>query len=87
MKNIFSRKNENGYREICLEDNGIGFEGKYADRIFRPFQQLHGKSDYEGSGLGLSISKKIAQQHNGTLTAMSQPGKGSMFILTLPEKS
>ena len=85
--NIFSRKNENGYREICLEDNGIGFEGKYADRIFRPFQQLHGKSDYEGSGLGLSISKKIAQQHNGTLTAMSQPGKGSMFILTLPEKS
>lgn len=70
-----------------MEDNGIGFDEKYLDRIFRPFQQLHGKSEYEGSGLGLSICKKIVQQHGGTLTAKSHPGKGSMFITILPDNS
>lgn len=83
--NIFSRKNDNGDWVICVEDNGIGFDEEYADRIFLPFQQLHGKSEYEGSGLGLSISKKIVQQHNGELTVKSQPGKGSMFTITFPD--
>ncbi len=85
--NISSRKNGNNDWEIYVEDNGIGFDEQFVDRIFSPFQQLHGKSEYEGSGLGLSICKKIAQQHNGTLSAKSQPGKGSMFIITLPDYS
>ena len=85
--NIYSRKKENNYWEICIEDNGIGFDEKYTDRIFRPFQQLHGKSEYEGSGLGLSICKKIVEQHNGILSASSKPGEGSTFIITLPEYS
>jgi signal transduction histidine kinase len=85
--NIYSRKKENNYWEICIEDNGIGFDEKYTDRIFQPFQQLHGKSEYEGSGLGLSICKKIVQQHNGILSVSSKPGEGSTFIIILPEYS
>ena len=82
--NIFSRRKENNDWEICVEDNGIGFDEKFSDRIFRPFQQLHGKSEYPGSGLGLSICKKIVTQHGGTLSASSKPGEGSTFTIELP---
>ena len=84
--NIFGRKKENGYWEISIEDNGIGFDEKYADRIFKPFQRLHARSKYEGSGLGLSICKKIVDQHNGSISVKSKPGDGATFIITLPEK-
>lgn len=84
--NIFGKKKENNYWEISIQDNGIGFDEKYADRIFKPFQRLHGRSKYEGSGLGLTICKKIVERHNGTISALSKPGVGTTFILTLPEK-
>ncbi len=71
---------------IAVEDNGIGFDEKYLDRIFQPFQRLHGRSEYEGSGIGLAICRKIVERHGGTITAASQPGVGSTFIVTLPAR-
>jgi len=70
---------------IVVEDNGIGFDEKYVDRIFKPFQRLHGRSSpYEGSGMGLAICKKIIERHEGTITARSAPGEGATFIISLP---
>jgi two-component system, LuxR family, sensor kinase FixL len=71
--------------EISIEDNGIGFEEKYLDRIFNIFQRLEGQK-YEGSGIGLAICRKIAIRHGGDITATSQPGKGTRFIITLAVK-
>jgi PAS domain S-box-containing protein len=71
--------------EIYVEDNGIGFDEKYLDKIFLPFQRLQGRSsNYEGVGMGLAICKKIVERHGGNITARSEPGKGSTFIVTLP---
>ncbi|TKB25899.1 HAMP domain-containing protein [Desulfopila sp. IMCC35006] len=70
--------------EIKITDNGIGFNEKYLDRIFIPFQRLHTRDEYEGTGIGLAISQKIVQRHGGTITAKSRPGTGSTFIITLP---
>ncbi|MDY7021131.1 MAG: response regulator [Cyanobacteriota bacterium] len=70
--------------EIQIVDNGIGFEEKYTDRIFQIFQRLHGRSTYQGTGIGLAICRKIAERHGGTLTAKSQPNQGATFIFTLP---
>lgn len=70
--------------EIAVEDNGIGFEQKYVDRIFAPFERLHGRSEYEGTGMGLAICRKIAERHGGTITARSVPGQGSVFVVTIP---
>jgi signal transduction histidine kinase len=69
-----------------VKDNGIGFDEKYLDRIFQPFQRLHGRSEYEGTGMGLAICRKIVERHSGTITAKSISGKGSTFIITLPIK-
>jgi two-component system sensor kinase FixL len=71
---------------ISVEDNGIGFDEKYLDRIFNPFQRLHGRGRYEGSGIGLSICRRIVERHGGTITARSIPGQGSTFIVRLPSK-
>jgi PAS domain S-box-containing protein len=71
---------------IYIEDNGIGFEEKYIDRIFNPFQKLHGRDLYEGEGMGLAICKKIVARHKGVITAKSALAKGSVFILTLPAR-
>lgn len=70
--------------EISVEDNGIGFDEKYSDRVFGVFQRLHGRSDYEGSGIGLAVCRRIAERHGGTLTAQSTPGQGATFMITLP---
>ena len=70
--------------KIVIEDNGIGFDKKYIDRIFNVFQRLHGRSEYEGTGMGLAICRKIAERHGGSITAESTPGQGAMFIVTLP---
>ena len=73
--------------EIYVEDHGIGFDEKYLEKIFLPFQRLHGRtSEYEGVGMGLAICRKIAERHGGKITAKSEPGKGSTFIVTLPAK-
>lgn len=69
---------------IYVEDNGIGFEEQYLERIFQPFQRLHGMSQYEGSGMGLAICRKIVERHSGNITARSTPGEGTTFIITLP---
>ena len=71
---------------LTVTDNGIGFDEKYLDRIFTPFQRLHGRDTYEGTGIGLAVCRKIVERHGGTLTAESEPGKGSTFIATLPAK-
>jgi PAS domain S-box-containing protein len=71
--------------QIIVEDNGIGFEERYLDRIFAPFQRLHGRSSqYEGTGMGLAICKKIVERHGGSITASSTPGTGTCFIVRLP---
>ena len=70
--------------ELAVRDNGIGFEEKYLDRIFNVFQRLHSRAEFEGNGMGLAIVKKIALYHGGDITAKSQPGAGTTFILTLP---
>jgi signal transduction histidine kinase len=69
---------------ISVADNGIGFDEKYLDRIFTPFQRLHGRNDYEGTGIGLAVCRKIVERHGGSLTAESKPGEGSTFIAVLP---
>ncbi|HZV05107.1 MAG TPA: ATP-binding protein [Gemmataceae bacterium] len=70
--------------EITVEDNGIGFEEQYLDRIFQVFQRLHGRQEYEGTGIGLAICRKIVERHGGVITARSQPGRGAAFIVRLP---
>lgn len=75
---------KDGLAVIEFKDNGIGFEEKYLDKIFSFFQRLHGRSDYAGTGIGLAICKKIVTNHGGIITAVSEPGAGSTFIVKLP---
>lgn len=70
--------------QIIVEDNGIGFDEKYLDRIFNVFQRLHSRSQFEGTGMGLAICRKIAERHGGSITAASTLGQGAKFIVTLP---
>jgi two-component system, chemotaxis family, CheB/CheR fusion protein len=71
---------------ICVEDNGIGFEDKYKDKIFGIFQRLHSASQYQGTGIGLAICKKIVDNHHGFILADSKPGIGSTFQIILPKE-
>ena len=71
---------------LSVADNGIGFDEKYLDRIFTPFQRLHSRSAYAGTGIGLAICRRIAERHGGTLTATSAPGEGSTFVAVLPAR-
>jgi signal transduction histidine kinase len=73
------------YFEITIEDNGIGFEEKYLDHIFKVFQRLHGKSTFDGTGIGLAICKRVVMYHHGYITARSQPDEGTTFVVVLPE--
>jgi light-regulated signal transduction histidine kinase (bacteriophytochrome) len=72
--------------EIRVQDNGIGFDEKYMDKVFAVFQRLHGRTEYEGTGVGLAVCRRIVDRHHGNITARSQPGKGATFIITLPLK-
>jgi PAS domain S-box-containing protein len=72
------------YCHIRVKDNGIGFDEKYARSIFNLFEKLHPKDQYEGTGIGLAIAKKIVEKHNGHITVKSKPGVGSEFIVSLP---
>ena len=71
-------------QRICVQDNGVGFDEKHLDKIFSPFQRLHGKIKYPGVGMGLAICKKIMDRHGGKITAKSTVGKGSTFMLSFP---
>ena len=83
---IYSRLTDHKWR-IFVEDNGIGFDERNVERIFAPFQRLHGRSAYEGTGMGLAICRKIVERFGGNITAKSKPGEGSTFIITLPEQN
>jgi signal transduction histidine kinase len=74
----------NGMFRMVVKDEGIGFDEKYLDRIFTVFQRLHGRAQYEGTGIGLAICRKIAQRHGGDITAQSAQGQGATFVVTLP---
>jgi PAS domain S-box-containing protein len=75
---------EGEYVLISVKDNGIGFNEKYANNIFALFERLNSKDDYEGTGIGLAITKKIIEKYNGLITARSKEGKGSNFMFLLP---
>jgi signal transduction histidine kinase len=74
------------YYKISVRDNGIGFDDKYAEEIFMVFKRLHSYHEVEGTGVGLSICKKIIEKHSGFIVAESEPDKGSTFVIGLPEK-
>jgi signal transduction histidine kinase len=70
--------------QIFIEDNGIGFDEKHLERVFVPFQRLHGRVVYEGAGMGLAICRKVVERHGGNTMARSAPGQGATFVVTLP---
>ena len=87
MVQVRSVPNTDSGCQIIVEDNGIGFEEQYLEKIFAPFQRLHGKSSqYEGTGMGLAMCKKIVDRHGGSITAKSMLGHGTTFTVTLPAK-
>jgi light-regulated signal transduction histidine kinase (bacteriophytochrome) len=72
--------------ELSIQDNGIGFDEKYSEKIFAVFQRLHGRIEYEGTGVGLAVCRRITDRHGGTIQAKSKPGEGATFMITLPVK-
>jgi len=72
------------YGRIYIEDNGIGFDQKYAEQIFDMFRRLHSNAEYEGTGIGLALCKKIVDMHRGFISAIGRPGEGAVFIVSLP---
>jgi signal transduction histidine kinase len=69
---------------VTVADDGIGFDERYADRVFRVFERLHGRDEYEGTGIGLALCRKIAERHGGSITASSTPGQGTTMTIRLP---
>ena len=74
----------NKYLQINFKDNGIGFDKQFTERIFTIFQRLHTRSEYEGTGIGLAICRRITENHGGTITAKGEPNKGSIFTIIIP---
>jgi len=68
-----------------VQDNGIGFAPRFAERIFKPFERLHARSAYIGTGMGLAICRRIVERHSGTLTVTSEEGQGATFTMRIPK--
>ncbi len=81
---IYCKSAGSGICELFVKDNGIGFDPKFAELIFKPFQRLHGRSEYDGTGMGLAICRKIVERHRGNIRAEGEQGMGSTFIIRLP---
>jgi PAS domain S-box-containing protein len=89
QKRSFASGETDSVDEICeltIEDNGIGFEEKYTEKIFAVFQRLHGRTEYEGTGVGLAVCRRITDRHGGTITAKSKLAEGATFTVALPVK-
>ncbi|MFQ6028016.1 MAG: ATP-binding protein [Dehalococcoidia bacterium] len=82
----YQESDVDGLYQITVEDNGIGFDEKYLDRLFAIFQRLHPHGAYDGNGVGLAVCRKIVERHKGNITATSVPGEGATFSVTLPAK-
>ncbi|PRO70443.1 sensor histidine kinase [Alteromonas gracilis] len=78
---------EHEWIKITVTDNGIGFDQSFAEKIFAPFQRLHGRSEYKGTGIGLAVCRRIVERHNGQINAISKPGEGATFSIILPKDS
>jgi PAS domain S-box-containing protein len=83
---IDSLHNDNGYWKILIRDNGIGMKEQHIKRIFKPFERLHGSSEFPGTGMGLAICLKVVTRHHGKIMVKSSLGKGTLYIVELPEK-
>lgn len=84
LVSVNGREPEVRYGRIYIEDNGIGFDQKYAEQIFDMFRRLHPNAEYEGTGIGLALCKKIVEMHKGFISALGRPGEGAVFIVSLP---
>lgn len=80
------KRDNTDYWRLTFTDNGIGFDPKYKEQIFELFQRLHARNEYSGTGIGLSIVKRIVERHNGFIEATSEPGQGASFAIYLPSK-
>ena len=83
---VYAQPSATGKIKICIEDNGIGISQNHYDKIFSPLERLHSKDEYEGTGLGLALAKKIMTFHKGKISVHSQEGHGSTFILEFPDE-
>ncbi|MEX1034280.1 MAG: CHASE3 domain-containing protein [Cellvibrionaceae bacterium] len=83
----FANERDSDNRRWCqltIQDNGIGFDERFAERIFTPFQRLHGRGEYAGSGIGLAVCRRVIERHGGSIKVRSKPGLGTAFIIYLP---
>ena len=86
ISSSLTKEDEREWAVITVKDNGIGFEQEFSEKIFETFLRLNSKDQFEGTGLGLSLCKRIAERHGGTIQAFSEPDMGSSFVIHLPLK-
>jgi signal transduction histidine kinase len=84
LKRLHNGNPDDQFCLLAVQDNGIGFDEQYLEKIFAVFQRLHGRGEYEGTGVGLAVCRRITDRHGGAITARSKPGEGATFIVMLP---